>query len=55
MRTSTTPQFLGHPDAKFFERQPWEAKTARKEKGDISIEVRKGTFLKSFDKGGLDC
>jgi hypothetical protein len=30
--------------------QPCEAKTARKEKGDISIEVKKGTFLKSFDR-----
>ena len=49
-RPSRGSLFLGNPEARIFEQQPNEAKRGTKtEKGDISIEVRKGTFLKSFD------
>jgi hypothetical protein len=41
---------LAHPDAKFFdEKSGQRKKKAKTEKGDILIEVKKGTFLKSFD------
>jgi hypothetical protein len=42
--------FLGHPEARFFEKTTIASKKRQTtKKGDISIEVRKGTFLKSFD------
>jgi hypothetical protein len=42
--------FLGHPEARFFEKTTIGSKKRQKiKKGDIFIEVRKGTFLKSFD------
>ena len=38
---------LAHPDAKFFdEKSGQRKKKAKTEKGDILIEVKKGTFLK---------
>jgi hypothetical protein len=46
--------FLGHPEARFFEKTTIASKKRQTtKKGDISIEVRKGTFLKSFDNGIL--
>jgi hypothetical protein len=46
--------FLGHPEARFFEKTAIRSRKRHKtKKGDISIEVRKGTFLKSFDTKSL--
>jgi hypothetical protein len=47
---------LGHPEARFFEKTTITSKKRQTtKKGDISIEVRKGTFLKSFDTPAKAC
>jgi hypothetical protein len=44
---------VGHPNAKFFEGNHRERDKGGK--GDISNEVSKGTFLKSFDSYTFGC
>ena len=46
-RPRTGSSFLGRPEARFFEKTTIGSKKRQKtKKGDIFIEVRKGTFLK---------